>query len=152
VDNCVFCAIVSGDAPASIVYGDDTVMAFMDISPVNAGHLLVIPRRHMAALADLDEETGARLFNIATRLSRALRRSGVRCEGVNLFLADGEAAFQEVFHVHLHVVPRFAGDAFRIVDEGTSHPSRGDLDAISAQIREADQLPRDVPGLDLPNR
>jgi len=152
VDNCIFCAIVSGDAPASLVYGDDIVLAFMDIAPVNAGHLLVVPRRHSAGLADLDEDTGARLFNVATRLSRALRRSGVRCEGVNLFLADGEAAFQEVFHAHLHVLPRFAGDAFRIVDDATTHPNRGDLDAIAAQIRGSDQLLRNASGLDLPNR
>ena len=135
---CIFCAIVSGDAPGSLVYADDVAVAFMDISPVNAGHLLVVPRRHVEMLADLDEETGAHLFTVATRMARAIRRCGVRCDGVNLFLADGEAAFQEVFHMHMHVIPRFSGDAFRIVADWTAHPSREELDIVAAQIREVD--------------
>ena len=139
MDDCIFCAIVSGTVPASIVYADDAVTAFMDSAPINAGHLLVVPRRHVMALSGLDEETGARLFTVATRLGRALRHSGVRCEGINLLLADGAAAFQEVFHVHLHVVPRFIGDAFRIVADWTIHPNREDLDPIAAQIRAVDQ-------------
>lgn len=79
----------------------------MDIQPVNPGHVLIIPRAHAARLSELDDETGAHMFKIAMRISEALRRSGMKCEGINLFLVDGEAAFQEVFHVHLHVIPRF---------------------------------------------
>ena len=137
VSGCVFCDIVAGDAPASLVHADDVVVAFMDIRPATPGHLLVIPTQHAADLAGLDEETGAHLFRVAMRLARAIRRSGVRCEGVNLFLADGEAAGQEVFHVHLHVIPRFAGDSFRIDADWPVAPSRADLDAIAAQIRAA---------------
>ena len=149
MDDCIFCAIVSGDASASIVYADDVAVAFLDISPVNAGHLLVVPRGHVATLAGLDAETGAHLFIVATRMAQAIRHSGVRCEGINLFLADGEAAFQEVFHVHLHVIPRFAGDAFRIVADWTAPPGREELDAVAAQIRDVDQLLHDAPRLDL---
>lgn len=82
-------------------------MAFMDTSLVTPGHVLVIPRKHCSYLEDVEPEVGAHLFRIAHRLARALRRSGLQCEGVNLFLADGEAAFQEVFHSRLHVFPRF---------------------------------------------
>ena len=137
MSGCVFCDIVAGDAPASLVHADDVVVAFMDIRPATPGHLLVIPTQHAADLAGLDEETGAHLFRVAMRLARAIRRSGVRCEGVNLFLADGEAAGQEVFHVHLHVIPRFAGDSFRIDADWPVAPSRADLDAIAVQIRAA---------------
>jgi len=77
----------------------------MDIQPVNSGHLLVIPNLHAQGLADLQDELAAHIFRVAKRLSTALRSSGIKCEGVNLFLADGEAAGQEVFHVHLHVFP-----------------------------------------------
>ncbi len=135
--DCVFCAIVAGSAPASIVYEDVDLLAFMDIRPVTPGHLMVIPKRHAPFLADLDEAIGARMFTVAMRLAQALRASGLRCEGINLFLADGEAAFQEVFHVHLHVFPRFAGDAFRLDADWSVAPSRPELDAIAAQLRDA---------------
>jgi histidine triad (HIT) family protein len=107
----------------------------MDIAPVNSGHLMVVPRRHAAGLADLDEETGAHMFVVAMRLGAAVRESGVRCEGVNLFLADGVAAFQDVFHVHLHVLPRWGGDSFRIDADWSSRPERAELDAVAGSIR-----------------
>ena len=109
----------------------------MDIAPVNPGHLMVVPRGHAAALADLDEETGAHLFVVAMRMAAAVRESGARSEGINLFLADGEAAFQEVFHVHLHVLPRWRGDSFRIDADWTARPDRAELDAVAASIRAA---------------
>jgi diadenosine tetraphosphate (Ap4A) HIT family hydrolase len=137
MSDCIFCAIATGQAPASAVYEDDLALAFLDIQPVNPGHLLIIPKRHAAQLADLDEQTGAHLFCVAMRLAQALRRSGVRCEGVNLFLADGEAAFQEVFHIHLHVLPRFTGDPFKIDADWSIQPARDELDALAAQIRSA---------------
>ena len=137
MDECVFCEIVAGQALASVIYEDETALAFMDIQPVNLGHLLIIPRRHASFLADLHEATGAHLFRVAMRMAEALRRSGIRCEGVNLFLADGEAAFQEVFHVHLHVFPRFAGDPFKIEADWSVRPARAELDALAATIRSA---------------
>ena len=132
---CVFCAIIAGESPASVVHDDEVALAFLDIRPVTPGHLLVIPRRHAPYLADLDEETGRHLFAVATRLAGALRRSGLRCDGVNMFLADGEAAGQEVFHLHLHVFPRFPGDGFRIEGEWSVTPSRAELDEIAAKLR-----------------
>lgn len=134
---CVLCEVVAGRAPASIPYKDDRVLALLDIRPVNPGHLMVIPREHATFLADLDEETGSHLFRVAMRLAAALRTSDLRCEGVNLFLADGEAAFQEVFHVHLHVIPRFRGDNFRITADWSVEPPREALDAAARQVREA---------------
>lgn len=133
--DCIFCAIVAGSAPASIVYDDADLLAFMDIRPVTPGHLLIIPKRHAPYLADLDEATGGRMFTVAMQLAQALRASGLRCEGINLFLADGEAAFQEVFHTHLHVFPRFAGDTFRIDADWSIKPSRAELDDVAAQVR-----------------
>ena len=132
---CVFCAIVAGRAEASVVHDDEEVLAFLDIRPVTAGHLLVIPKRHAAYLAELDEATGGRIFTVAMRLAAALRASGLPCEGINLFLADGEAAFQEVFHTHLHVFPRFAGDTFRISADWSLTPPREELDRLAALIR-----------------
>ena len=137
--NCIFCAIVAGRAPASIVYRDETCAAFMDIQPVNPGHVLVVPNRHAASLADLDAETGMRMFGIGQQVAAALRASGLRCEGVNLFLADGEAAGQEVFHLHLHVIPRYRGDGFglRFGPANRTRPPRPELDRIAGQIGDA---------------
>lgn len=135
--DCVFCSIVAGELPGSFVYQDDVTVAFMDIQPVNPGHVLIIPREHFVYLSDMDEETGAHLFRIAMRVQEAIRRSGVRCEGINLFLADGEAAFQEVFHAHLHVFPRYRGDAFKIDADWSAHPPRQELDEVAARIRHA---------------
>lgn len=135
--DCIFCDLVAGRGAVSTVYEDDRVMAFLDIAPVNPGHTLVIPKQHYRSLADLDEEVGMHLFRVAQRVAQAIRRSGVRCEGINLFLADGEAAFQEVFHAHLHVVPRFRGDSFKIDADWSIQPCRTELDELATQISRA---------------
>jgi histidine triad (HIT) family protein len=135
--NCVFCGILDESVPASIVYRDDQCTALLDIQPVNPGHVLIIPNQHAAYLADIDAETAGHLFQVAQRIAAALRRCGVWCEGINMFLADGEAAMQEVFHVHLHVFPRYQGDGFGLTF-GPSYytkPPLSTLDTIAAQIR-----------------
>jgi diadenosine tetraphosphate (Ap4A) HIT family hydrolase len=131
----VFCEIVAGRSPASVVYEDDLCLAIMTIEPVNPGHLLVLPKVHAPYLADLEEATGMHMFAVAMRAAAAIRASGLRCEGINLFLVDGETAFQEVFHVHLHVFPRFNGDSFGITANWSVHTPREELDASAALIR-----------------
>jgi diadenosine tetraphosphate (Ap4A) HIT family hydrolase len=133
-DLCVFCEIAEDTTKASVVYEDDDVLAFMDYQPVTPGHLLVVPRAHAVGLADLDEMVGVRVWQVAHRLGRALCHADLRCEGVNMFLADGGAAFQEVFHFHLHVFPRFAGDSFRIDAEWRKR-ERGELDEAATAVR-----------------
>ncbi len=132
---CVFCEIVAGRAESRLVYEDEHVIAFMDIRPLTQGHLLVVPRGHADCLEALDEQLGTHLFRAGHRLARALRRSGLPCEGVNLFLADGEAAFQEVFHVHLHVLPRTPGDGLRI-QAAWRRPGRRELDLAAGKVRQ----------------
>jgi len=111
---CIFCDIISGLAPASFVHQDDLCVAFMDIHPINPGHVLVVPHRHIAQLTELDDLSSSRLMQVAQKVDAALRSTGLKCEGVNLFLADGRAAGQEVMHVHLHVFPRFRGDGHHL--------------------------------------
>lgn len=134
---CVFCQIIAGESPASIFYEDEVVFGLMTIGPVTQGHAMVIPKKHAANLSELDEATGRHLWTIAQRTSAAIRESGVKCEGINLFLADGKAAFQEVFHVHLHVIPRYAGDPFKIVAGWEVKPEREELDQVAQQIKIA---------------
>ena len=140
VHGCPFCDIAAGRLPSSQLYADDLVLAFMDTRPVNPGHLLVVPRSHAARLADLPEPAGAAMFTTAQRLAGALRAASVRCDAVNFFLADGTAAGQEVDHVHLHVLPRFADDGFKLSVRFLA-PERADLDATAASIRAACREP-----------
>ena len=146
MSDCIFCDIVNGKSEAAFAYRDDSVSVLMDIQPVNAGHVLVIPNMHAAFLADLDPETGARMFPVAQKMAAALRASGLKCEGVNLFLADGEAAMQEVFHIHLHVLPRFEGDGFGLTFSDTyfMRPPRSELESAAEKIRSAIEQPGDV--------
>lgn len=137
MEDCVFCDIIAGNAPSSTVYEDETVIVIMTIGPVNPGHAMVIPKQHVPYLADMDEATGMHLFKITMRTAQAIRESGVRCEGINLFLADGEAAFQEIFHLHMHVFPRYAGDHFKVEADWDAKPSRGELDEIAEVIGHA---------------
>ena len=134
--DCVFCNIAAGKLPASLVYSDQDVLAFLDVRPVTAGHLLVIPRWHAASLAELDPAAGGAIFRTAQRLAAAIRASGLPCEGINLYLADGAVAGQEVFHVHLHVLPRTADDGFALTAR-FQHPPRAELDATAELIRAA---------------
>ena len=147
MSECIFCRILTGEIPASFVHRDDRCAAFMDIQPVNPGHLLVIPVQHGAYLADIDADIAADLMRVGHAGAAALRASGLPCEGVNFFLADGEAAMQEVFHVHLHVFPRFRGDGFGLKfspEYYTRRPPRPDLDRVAATLRSLMAQPRAV--------
>ncbi len=145
VDDCVFCRIVAGESPASVFYDDALILGFMDLRPVTPGHALIIPKRHAAFLAELDETTGQHMWTVAQRTAAALRRTGLHCEGVNLFLADGKAAGQEVFHVHLHVFPRYEGDGFRLVGGRSRPPSRDELNINAEEMRRALRELRNAP-------
>lgn len=138
-DDCVICKLISGELEVSMVYQDDCCSAFLDHQPINPGHALVVPNRHASNLAGLDEEEGAQMFRVARRIAGALRDSGVKCEGVNISLADGEAAGQEVFHVHLHVFPRYVGDGFKVRfgPHYANKPERRELNEIADGIRNA---------------
>ena len=137
MESCVFCQVVEGTAPSSMVYEDEICLAFMDIQPVNPGHVLIVPKTHFQDLADLAAHIGSHLFQVAQRITLSLPQTGVKSEGVDLFLAHGEAAGQEIFHVHLHVIPRYEGDGFGF-NFGSNYsklPERSELDEIATQIR-----------------
>src|SRR4249919_3946080 len=107
---CVFCAIVAGEAPAIRIYEDDDYLAILDIRPFTRGHTLVLPKRHTVDLTDTPPETMADMVAIGQRIGLAARASELGADGNNIAINDGRAAFQSVFHVHLHVLPRRDGD------------------------------------------
>ena len=111
MENCIFCRIIKGEIPAAKVYEDDLVLAFLDIAPINFGHVLVIPKEHHESSSTIPEATAGRMFRIGSRIGIALKRK-LDYDAFNLHLADGTAAGQVVMHAHLHVVPRGVEDGF----------------------------------------
>ena len=132
--DCSFCQMLRGELPSSRVLEDALVYALLDIHPINPGHTLVIPRRHVCAFTDLNSQEIVQLALIGQRVASALKASFPHCEGISLSLADGEAAGQEVPHTHLHVIPRRTGDGFGWRRYG-SVQDRSELDALAARIR-----------------
>jgi histidine triad (HIT) family protein len=129
--DCVFCKIVAGELPATVIDEDERTLAFMDISPATRGHALVIPREHHADLIDVP---GAELTAVAVASQRLAKRMTERlgADGVNLLNSCGRAAWQTVFHFHIHVIPRYSDDPLRL----PWVPGPGDSDEIAAAAKE----------------
>ena len=108
-EDCLFCRIVDGELPSYDLYEDDQVLAFLDVNPVAEGHALVIPKAHHERVTDYDAETTAAVFDAAREVAAAME-AALEPDGFNLFQTNGAAAGQEVFHSHVHVVPRTEGD------------------------------------------
>lgn len=107
--SCVFCAVVAGDAPAVRIFEDDEYLALLDIRPFTRGHTLVVPKKHRVDLVDTEPETLAGMLVLGQRIARAARATEL-ADATNIAINDGRAAFQSVFHIHLHVLPRRNGD------------------------------------------
>lgn len=135
-DQCIFCKILKNELEASFVYKGNIVSAFLDINPVNEGHVLVVPNIHCERFTGLSPDTVKEMFFIGQKILKAIEDSKIACEGANLFLSDGSVAGQEVLHSHLHIAPRFYGDkhkmGFSHVD--TSEKDREDLNNTAKTI------------------
>ena len=132
---CIFCKIVKNELPAVKLYEDDLVFAFLDISPINKGHLLVIPKEHHQSSATIPENVAGRMFHIGTRLGIALKRS-LDYDAFNLHLADGACAGQVVMHAHLHVVPREVEDGFHWNWRQLQYETDSEPSEIAEKIKE----------------
>jgi histidine triad (HIT) family protein len=134
--DCLFCGIVAGDVPGQIVDSDEHTVAFMDINPATRGHALVVPRRHSADLMEVSDEDLTHTMLAARRLARRIRDT-LDPDGFNILNSCGAAAWQTVFHFHVHVIPRYADDPLKL----PWVPGPGDADEISAvaeQLRGED--------------
>lgn len=135
---CPFCEIIRGAAEVSLCYEDATALAFMDIQPVHAGHVLVVPRAHYERIDDLPREVGQHLYDVSTRLIPIIQQvSGAR--DMNIVVNSGASAGQDVFHFHVHLIPRATGDGFDVPlpFPGSEMPDRTRLDAMAARIISA---------------
>jgi histidine triad (HIT) family protein len=125
--DCLFCKIVAGELPATVVAEDERTLAFMDINPATRGHALVIPREHAADLLEIGQEDLAAVAAAAKRLA-ACAKEALGADGVNLINSCGAAAWQTVFHFHVHVIPRYRDDPLKL----PWVPAPGDADEIAA--------------------
>ena len=124
-DDCIFCAIVAGDAPATIIQEDEHTIAFMDIHPWTRGHALVIPRKHAENILEIADDELAHVMEAAKRLAGRVHGK-LDADGINILNSTGRAAWQTVFHLHVHVIPRYEDDPLQL----PVRPEEGDKDEI----------------------
>jgi len=130
----VFCEIVAGNERAVKVYEDDICVAIMDIAPVNKGHLLVVPKKHYDTVFEMPFDEAAHVFGVACLMARAVKEA-VGAEGVNILQNNGRAAWQHIFHVHVHVIPRWIGDRIEVYWPA-ERSDYDELEVIAAKIKE----------------
>ena len=135
MEDCIFCQIVSGKAPASVVYEDEATIAFMDIGHVNPGHTIVAVKTHVPDIFGLDGDLAAAAFRTVALVAQAVRRAFAP-EGLTVLQANGRASWQTVFHFHLHVLPRHTDDGVGLTWPA-KRPPREELEANAARIRQA---------------
>src|SRR5690349_4019361 len=131
--NCVFCRIVAKEIPAALVYEDELTIAFMDAGQVNPGHVLIAAKAHAETLFDLDDAQAAALLRAAARVARAIR-GAFQPQGLSVYQANGKAAWQSVFHYHMHLLPRHEGDGMAL-SWPAKNPSREKLAEYAALVR-----------------
>lgn len=138
-DTCTFCKILRSELPASFVYQDNDISAFLDIHPINSGHTLIIPNTHYEFFEQIPSQVFAKMTNTAQEIQKAFSKAGIIAEGSNVFLSNGEIAGQEVPHAHLHITPRYRGDGHRMGFSGTDPDpaARAELNQISKSISSA---------------
>ncbi|ETA73871.1 HIT family protein [Ligilactobacillus equi] len=137
-ENCVFCKIIAGDIPSYTVYEDEVVKAFLDISQVTEGHVLVIPKKHVANLFEYDANLAGEVFSRIPKIARAIQKSNPNIVGLNLMNNNGEVAYQSVFHSHFHLLPRYGSqDGFKaIFADNTGKQSTEELSTLAQKISQ----------------
>ncbi len=134
-NDCIFCKIANGEIPSSTVYEDDLFRVILDLSPATKGHALILPKKHMANIFEMDEETAEKVFVLASRIAKAMKEA-LNCDGLNIVQNNGEIAGQTVFHFHMHIIPRYNDDGQQInwVPKTSEAAER---DMIAEQIKNA---------------
>ena len=135
MSSCVFCCIVAKEIPAAVVYEDEQTLAFMDAGQVNPGHVLVAAKGHAENLYELNDAQASALLRAAARVARAIREA-YQPQGLSVYQANGKAAWQTVFHYHMHLVPRHEGDGMALTWPA-KNPPREKLGEYAAAIRKA---------------
>ncbi|MDE6566428.1 MAG: HIT family protein [Lachnospiraceae bacterium] len=132
-DNCIFCKIANGQIPSHSIYEDEDFKVIMDISPASKGHAIILPKNHAANLFELPEDDASKIMHVAKRCATAMQKT-LQFDGINILQNNGEVAGQTVFHLHMHLIPRYENDTVDIKwvqKESTDDPAK-----LAEQIRE----------------
>ena len=134
VDDCIFCKIAKGEIPSTTIYEDDDFKVMLDINPASKGHAVILPKNHAANIFELEDEDAEKIFKVARKCAAAMMEV-LHCYGINILQNNGEAAGQKVFHLHIHLIPRYNGDTVNI----TWKPGTPEADAaeLAARIKAA---------------
>lgn len=132
MDNCIFCKILAGEIPSTAVYEDDDFKAILDVNPAARGHVIILPKKHAANIFELPDETAGKIMVVAKKIATAVKEA-YGCDGINILQNNGEAAGQTVFHLHVHIVPRFKGDDVTIYWKLGETPT--DMETIAEEIK-----------------
>ena len=135
MDNCIFCKIIDGSIPSTVVYEDSDFKAIMDISPAAKGHVLILPKKHMPDLLAIDPDVASKVLKVASKIANAQKKA-LGCDGINMLQNSGEAAWQSVFHLHVHLIPRYKDDGVVIPWKTLSYAD-GEAEEYAAKIRAA---------------
>ena len=111
--NCIFCKIIAGDIPSRTVYEDEDFKAILDVAPASRGHVIILPKNHAKDITELSNEDTKGIFGVAKKIA-AMQMDILGCDGVNVLQNNGEAAGQTVFHLHMHVIPRYNNDTVNV--------------------------------------
>lgn len=133
-DDCIFCKILAGEIPSTTVYEDDSFKAILDVNPAARGHVIILPKIHAANLYELSDEVASKIMVVAKKIVIALKET-YHCDGINVLQNNGEASGQTVFHLHVHVIPRFAGDTDTINIGWKPGETPEDLAAVAEEIK-----------------
>lgn len=133
--SCIFCRIVKGEIPAHLVDQDDATMAFLDINPAAPGHTMIIPKKHVADIYGLDDDTAAAVMRATVRVAKAVRKT-LAPAGLTVLERNGEVAGQGIMHLHVHVIPRTSGDGVGL-SMNQAHAAQSELQAMAAKLRSA---------------
>ena len=131
-EDCIFCKLANGDIPVDALYEDDTVKAIFDVNPASRGHVLIIPKKHVANIYELDEALAGHIFTVAVKLAKAMDKT-LNYDGLNIVQNNGEIAGQTVFHFHMHLIPRYEGDTVNVKWE-PGQVTAGDIEELKSMI------------------
>ena len=133
MDDCIFCKIISGDIPASKVYENNDVVAFLSIGPINKGHTIVIPKKHYVNSLDCDNDIFLKVMSVVHKLAPFVKNA-TSATGINIGINNGADAGQDVFHLHVHIIPRYDSDSFEFWPNG-SYSSNDEMEEYAKKIR-----------------
>ncbi|MCH5266060.1 MAG: HIT family protein [Lachnospiraceae bacterium] len=133
-EDCIFCKILAGEIPSATVYEDDSFKAILDVNPAARGHVIILPKTHAANLYELPDEEASKIMVVAKKIAIALKET-YHCDGINVLQNNGEASGQTVFHLHVHVIPRYTGDTDTINIGWKPQETPSDMAAIVEEIK-----------------